>query len=181
MKQWNWKHVVGVVFGMLVIQQMIHNYYVDEARREEKTRAISAQQNNAQPARVPEIRVVAASQDAEGVTQNDLDMAFLKKIEIYTVERVKVKAKEYLASRGQTDAQVELISESLYVEAGRLKLAVVRLRAPLEGSSQVHVAGIVGKELKRVVCVRNSPESVPISHGACADKIEEVFGVRIGA
>lgn len=107
-------------------------------------------------------------------------MNFLKNLEAYTVERVKVKTKEYLVSQGHPNADVHFTSEATYVESGPVKLAVIRLRAS-EGSNQVFIAGIIGNELKRVACVRNSTETIPISYGVCAEKIKEVFGTKIGA
>lgn len=130
------------------------------------------------PSANQEIGVVVSSQDSEGVTQQNFDLNFLKNLEIYTVERVKIKTKEYLASQGYPNADVNFTSEATYVESGPMKLAVIRLRA--EGSNQVFIAGIIGKELKRVACVKNSTETIPISYGVCGEKIKEVFGVKIG-
>ena len=130
------------------------------------------------PSANQEIGVVVSSQDSEGVTQQNFDLNFLKNLEIYTVERVKIKTKEYLASQGYPNADVNFTSEATYVESGPMKLAVIRLRA--EGSNQVFISGIIGKELKRVACVKNSTETIPISYGVCGEKIKEVFGVKIG-
>lgn len=124
------------------------------------------------------IRTVSSSQDAEGVTQEQMSIEFLRNFENYTVERAKVKAKEYLASIGRPNDQVSLSSEATYVQSGAVKLAVLRISDP--ASRQVLIAGIVGRELRRVVCVRESVADIPISYGACAEKVKEVFGVTIG-
>lgn len=124
-----------------------------------------------------ELRVVASSQDAEGVTQDQLDLTFLKNFEAYTVERVKVRANEYLASIGLPPSDVAMESEATYVDAGARRLVVIRLRG--EGIRQVYIAGIVGPELRRVVCLRESEENIPVTYGACGEKIEEVFGAKI--
>jgi hypothetical protein len=120
------------------------------------------------------IRVIASSQDAEGVTQKNLDMNFLKKLEAYTVERIRTKIRELPNS-----PQIDITSEATYVESGPMKFAVIRLRGS-DSSNQIFIHGIVGNELKRVACLRNSTEAIPISYGVCADKIKEVFGATIG-
>ncbi len=103
----------------------------------------------------------------------------MKNLEAYTVERVKVKTKEYLVSQGYPDTEVNLNSEATYVESGPMKLAVIRL-GPSGKANQVFIAGLVGSELKRVVCVTEAQQSIPISYGKCSEKIKEVFGVKIG-
>jgi hypothetical protein len=70
-------------------------------------------------------------------------------------------------------------SEAVYVESRGTKLAVIRL-SPGDGSRVVYVAGIVGRELKRVACARTSLAAIPITYGPCADKIAEVFAVTLG-
>lgn len=124
------------------------------------------------------IRTVSSSQDAEGVTQDQMSIDFLHNFESYAVERIKVKAEDYLASIGRPNDQVNLSSEATYVLSGAVKLAVIRISDA--GSRQVLIAGIVGKELRRVICVRDSVEDIPLSYGPCAEKVKEVFGVGIG-
>lgn len=131
-----------------------------------------------QPSANQNIRVVVSSQDSQGVTQQNFDLNCLKNLEAYTVERVKIKTKEYLASQGYPNADVHFTSEATYVESGPMKLAVIRLRVT-EGSNHVFIVGIVGKELKRIGCIRNSTETIPISYGVYAEKVKEVFGVKI--
>jgi len=99
------------------------------------------------PSANQEIGVVVSSQDSEGVTQQNFDLNFLKNLEIYTVERVKIKTKEYLASQGYPNADVNFTSEATYVESGPMKLAVIRLRA--EGSNQVFIAGTQASRLRK--------------------------------
>ncbi|MEO8600351.1 MAG: hypothetical protein ABI656_11035, partial [bacterium] len=121
-----------------------------------------------------EIRTFVSSQDAESVTQKNLDIDFLKNLEAYTVGRVKTKIRELPNS-----PKIDITSEATYVESGPMKLAIIRLRGS-DSSNQVFVLGIMGKELKRVICIRNSTETIPVSYGVCADKIKEVFGTKFG-
>ncbi|MBI2359677.1 MAG: hypothetical protein HYV04_12385 [Deltaproteobacteria bacterium] len=151
LKQLNWKH-----FALLVLAMR-------------SSLRVSDQQ----------VQVVVSSQDADGITQEDMSIDFLKNLEAYTVERFKVRTAESLASQGYADLRVEVNSEATYVESGPIKLAVIRLRSSGD-LNQVFIAGIVGKELKRVGCVRSSPGSlIPISYGACGEKIKEVFGTGL--
>lgn len=65
-----------------------------------------------QPGSKEEIRVVVSSQDSGGFTQRKFDSNFLKNMEAYTVERIKLKAKEYLESEGQTNTNIQITSEA---------------------------------------------------------------------
>lgn len=105
-------------------------------------------------------------------------MAFLKKLEEYTVERMTLRTKERLASQGLANVQVDFTAESTYVEIGARKLAVIRLHDGSDASRQVVIAGVVGAELKRVWCVRRSPENIPVTSGVCGERVEEVFGIK---
>lgn len=175
MNSWNWKHLFLFVLAIPVIGQ-VGGYFgrstSHNVNDRESGNALSLSANQ-------EIQVVVSSQDSQGVTQQDFDLNGLKNLEAYTLERVKIKTKEYLVSQGYPNADVAFTSEATYVESGPMKLAVIRIRAS-EGSNQVFVAGIIGSELKRVGCARNSTETIPISYGVCAEKIHEVFGVKIG-
>ena len=176
MKQLNWKHLVFFFLAFLLVSQL-SGYLGKSAlqHHEEREAAKLPPQTSNQ-----EIRVVVSTEDSEGATQQNFDMNFLKGLEAYTVQRVKVKAKEFLESQGHQNAQLDISSEATYVDSGPMKLAVIRLRGS-DGSNQVFIAGIIGNELKRVVCARNSTEAIPISYGVCADKIKEVFGAKVGA
>jgi hypothetical protein len=133
---------------------------------------------HAQGNRLPEIAVVASSEDAEGVTQKDFDLPVLRMLESQTLEQLKSKMRRYLESQGQLAAIPALKSEAHYVEIGKQKLAVIRIRG---GSSvnTIFVIGIRGTELRRVACTRTAKieESIPIFHGLCGEKVKETFGV----
>ncbi|BCO31170.1 hypothetical protein TspCOW1_12730 [Thiohalobacter sp. COW1] len=176
MKDWNWKHVVLFILAIPVVNYMA-GYLGKSASQHvnERERATLSS-----PSPYQEIRVVVTSQNSQGVTQHDFDLNFLHNLEAYAVERAKQKTKEYLASEGYPNTNIDFSSEAIYVESGSVKLAVVRLRAS-EGVNQVLIVGIIDNELKRISCLRSSIEAIPISYGVCADKIKEVFGVKIGA
>lgn len=176
MKHWNWKHIILFVLATPVVNHLAGYIGRSAAQQVNEREATSAPQHSPNQ----EIRVVVSSQDSEWATQQNFNLNFLKNLETYTVERVKIKTKEYLASQGYPNTNVDFTSDATYIESGSMKLAVIRLRAS-EGSNQVFIAGIIGNELKKVACLRNSTETIPISYGVCSDKIKEVFGVKIGA
>ena len=175
MQQWNWKHLVLFLFAIPVVNHFVGTLGKNAAQHVNEREAASSPQ----PSVNQEIRVTVSSQDSYGVTQQNFDLSFLKNLEAYTIERVKVKTKEYFASQGYPNAEVHFTSEATYAESGPKKLAIIRLRAA-EGSNQVLITGIIGNELKRITCVRNSTETIPVSYGVCAEKINDVFGVKIG-
>ncbi|MHB1291165.1 MAG: hypothetical protein ACYCY5_03130 [Sulfuricella sp.] len=43
----------------------------------------------------------------------------------------------------------------------------------------MHISGIDGVELKRIVCITTDATSIPIAYGACGEKIKEIFGSMI--
>lgn len=170
MKQFDWKYLVLFVLAIPVVNQLASYLGTSAAQHMNEREQVS------RPVQVAEqsIRVIASSQDAEGVTQKHLDMNFLKNLEAYTVERIRTKIRELPNS-----PQIDITSEATYVESGPMKFAVIRLRGS-DNSNQIFIHGIVGNDLKRVACLRNSTEAIPISYGVCADKIKEVFGTKIG-
>ena len=162
MSKFNWKYLF-----LIVLLIPAANYFAGFLGRSAAERvnakevAGSAKQSSSE-----EIRVVVSSQDAEGLTRRNFDMTFLKNLEAYTVAGVKTKSKEYFASQGHPNTEMNFTSEANYVESGQTKFAVIRLRGS-DGSKVVSIAGIIGKEFKRVTCVRNSGETIPISYGVC--------------
>lgn len=173
MKQFNWKHVVVLLLAMPFLNQLAGYLGRSEAQHlVEKTRS---PQTTTQ-----EIKVVVTSQNAEGATQQNLDINFLNNLEAYTVERVKVNTNKERALLGLAPIQSVITSEALYVWGGSRKLAVIRLRES-DDSNSVFIAGIIGDEFTRIVCVGDMRETISITSGVCAKRIEEVFGIKIGA
>lgn len=170
MRQFDWKYLVLLVLAIPLITQLVSYLGTSSAQHTNEREAVNRLEHMSDQS----IRVISSSQDAEGATQKHLDMNFLKNMEAYTVERIRTKIRELPNS-----PRIDIASEANYVESGSMKLAVIRLRGS-DNSNQIIILGIVGNELKRVTCARNSPEAIPISYGVCADKIKEVFGTIIG-
>ena len=130
-------------------------------------------------AETPDMQVLVKSQAAQGVTQASFDQAFLKMTESWIAERTRVRAKEYLASIGKGSEEVTLTSEATYLEKGATKLMLIRITGSNGASPSITVIGVVGKEIKRVLCARSSPGPIPISYGPCGQKISEVFDIKL--
>lgn len=125
-----------------------------------------------------EVEAFVFSQDAEGVTQADFDLDFLRQMETHILEATRVKADEYLASIGKGAIKSKLTSQAAYMEAGTKKLMIIRI-SDEEGVTSVTVAGVVGNEFKRVTCIKKSPGAPPVLYGPCGQKISSTFGVKL--
>lgn len=178
MKNLSWKQWVLLLLAIPVANQ-IASYIGSSAGRAVNEREASARTPSNSRALPPPIRVVVSSQDAEGVTARDMDINFLRRLEQHTVDSIKDKVKKGRAAQGYSGPELELTPESVFVEAGSNKLAVIRLRGS-DNSFSVFLLGIVGNELRKIVCTSAYPEPIPITHGPCGEKVKEVFGVMIG-
>ena len=126
-----------------------------------------------------DIQVVVATQDAQGITQANFDQEFMKMTEIWIVEASQKRANEYLASVGKATKNVKLSGKSIYIEKGTKKLMLVRMFDANGALLSITVIGVLGEEIKRVLCIRSTLGQIPISYGPCGKKIAEVFGVSL--
>lgn len=171
MKSFGWKEALFLLAAIVVVQQVAS--YLGRTSAERQNKADAAAIAKKEPT-----RIVVSRQDAEGVTQKDLDLQALKFFETHALETIKKRTKDNLAAQGLPPTDMNLTAESNYVESGGFKFAVIRIRS--DYLFAVTVMGIVGKELIRVNCLRSSPEPIPITFGQCAEKINEVFNIKIG-
>ncbi len=137
-----------------------------------------SQAETADPSNAAHVRVLVSSQSSDGVTQADMSQPFLENIETDTVERIRKKTEEYLASTGNVGIKVNLRSQANYIESNGVKLAVIRMATQSE-FNQVMILGIVGNELKRVLCTIEIDQSVAVSYGECGSAINKTFGVNL--
>lgn len=171
------KNFVLLAAIFLVLTYIGNNLESGETKHTSPNKAQPLKRTESAPSE--EIQIVVSKQDAQGVTPQQMDLNFLKNLELYILERTKIKTKEYLTEKGYPDEKLDINSEATFVETGSLKFAVIRLKGS-DFSNSVMVVGIIGNELKRVLCARNSGGIIPITYGVCADKIKEVFGRKIG-
>lgn len=112
------------------------------------------------------------------MTPQHFNVEFLKYYEKDVVDSITQKVKAGRAARGQDAKDYSISAEAVYVYSGPIRLAVVRL-TDSDTAKQVLITGIVGAELRRIACVRASPEAIPITSGPCGEKIAEVFGAPV--
>ncbi|MDH4466165.1 MAG: hypothetical protein QE290_19225 [Acidovorax sp.] len=119
--------------------------------------------------------VHSASQPSEGLTNETMDKAFLSRLEQNARNSIqeKVRAKRFAA--GESNSRVDLSTDSAYLRAGPIKLAVIRF-SDGELSNQVFVAGVVGEEFRKVICTRDSAISISLLEGTCANEVARTFG-----
>jgi len=125
------------------------------------------------------IVVLSAIQDAEGMTQADWDLSFLRELDRYTVRRMETIATEQLAASGFPNSPLGITSDAVYVDTDTIRLAVIRMSLrQQEAFHSVVVYGIVGSELRRVSCVSRSAGTIPITFGVCGQKVADTFGLE---
>lgn len=125
------------------------------------------------------MQTLISSQDAEGMTRKDMTMNFLSSLENYNRQQLQIKTQANLEAKGFPNKTVVIKSESVYLETGGQKLAVIRLADQFDMTRTVIIHGLVGRELKRVLCNRASNEQISLVNGPCAEKIREAFGVSL--
>lgn len=126
-----------------------------------------------------DITALVSIQDAEGVTQSDFNLDMLRAFENHTVASMKEKVSVNLRDKGYPNAKVDIVASSVYLEVSNKKLAVIKLKHLPYSLNQVFVFGIVGKELRRVICTRQTADQIPLSYGSCSKKIEEAYGIKL--
>lgn len=121
------------------------------------------------------LEVIVARQASDGVTEADFSQEFLTKLEKWTVDRTSANAKKYWDAANVPFAQRQLLGESVYLDYGKHKLAVIRVR---QGATipNATIVGIIGNELVKIACVDRGGGDVTVTAGPCGSKINEVFG-----
>lgn len=126
------------------------------------------------------VTVAVTTQDAEGVTESELDGESLKGLETWMVQTMLQKGRNSYASMGYNpnDFKPSVDRNSVYMSVGGKKLAVIKIT--LDNSvKSVAIIGIMGNELQRITCLRGSNHDIPVWSGACGEKIEEIFSLSI--
>ncbi|MEE9913634.1 MAG: hypothetical protein K4571_18130 [Deltaproteobacteria bacterium] len=175
MKNMNWKYFIIILLAIPVVS------YIGKTVGENAAIKQNEKENNynVQNSSVESIKVFVTTQDAGGAIEQQMDMNFLRNLENYTAERLKTNINKSLESKGISAGDLNIKSESVYVESGGKKFAVIRHKGP-DKLVSVIVLSIVGSKLKRVTCLSQNSDSIPIAYGVCGNKIKEVFGVSIG-
>ena len=127
-----------------------------------------------------QIQTIVVRQEAEGYTNDDLTPETLKRIEQELVRGTMQRAKEHVVSQGfpAQDITAEMFHSSSWVmEAGGRRFGVVDIHA---GPGRIKaIISIQDAHFIRVSCIDPSGANIPTFSGPCADKIQQVFGVRL--
>lgn len=126
----------------------------------------------------PKIVVSDSVQPSGGLTEIDMNREFLSNYSDFVKEGIINGLRQNLESKNKyLPGDFDMPSESMYINSGGKKLAVVRFTF-YGGASSVEILGINGNQLHRVSCNHQSPKNVPLVQGECADRISEVFGIN---
>jgi len=169
-----WKAVLLVV----IAAPFVH-FFATEAGKQ--TANSVNRETQSQPNRVnseEEVRVRVDISAANGITQDDMDMEFLRQFERAMAQEMKAAIEKSMADSGYPNQDLDVSSSAQYTYAESTKLLILRLQ--IGPVNQTLVTGIVGDEQRLVTCVAASQESIPITHGKCGDAIKETFGAGIG-
>lgn len=131
------------------------------------------------------IKVVTTLQSSDGLTESDMNMEMLSAFEDWFKVEYLDKSKQSFMRQGYSDNQFDggARSTSHYVMRSGRKLGIVNISGFLKSTNQtviqiVRVFGLVDEGLATVGCLRLSDETIPVTFGACGEKVNEVFGLR---
>ena len=170
------KNFLLMCLGIVVVIPVAR--YVGRAAGEAQNNRDATSQAVANSAGSPAVLATVTRQDAEGVTEADFSPEFLQNLGDWVEQRTAANAKKHWDAAGVPEDQRSLSNESVFVEAGPHKLAVVRLRIG-ETTPNAIIAGVVGTEMVRVMCFNSDGADVQITSGPCDDKIREAFGASM--
>lgn len=133
-----------------------------------------------QSAVAPVVTIVSI-QGAEGLTDADLTPAMAQKLEQWSVDMNRKKISQSLAASGQDPKlayRMRIDSQSLVNIVGGKKLVIVRMNIE-DVMREVSIIGIVGPQLYRVGCLRNSNHDIAVFSGECAKVLRERFKISL--
>ena len=134
----------------------------------------------AQLSRTEPVRAFTTTQDAEGLTQEDLDQAALENFEWWIIEEMLAKGKERFGQKGNnpSDFRPNVAVDSSYFSIDGIKLAIINANFS-DMVRFIFIFGFKGEQFHKVSCFRPSNHDIPMWTGPCGDEILETFGVTI--
>ena len=131
------------------------------------------------------IRVVTTLESSNGLTENDMDMNMLSAFEEQVKAEFLENSKQSFMRQGYSEDLFDggARSTSHYVMRSGRKLGIVNISGFFMSTNQtviqiVRTFGLVDDGLATVGCLRLSDEAIPVTFGACGEKVNEVFGVK---
>jgi hypothetical protein len=170
-KQW-----VAMALGMLII--------VPTAQHLGRTLGEQQDSQSSVAHKVPfksvgqETRVLVSRQDAEGVTNDQIDVEVADAIGAYSLQRMKFHMKTILDEMGSSDSVDTMTEGTVLVPNDGLNLVVTRFSIG-EVTHSVQVAAIKGNELVRVGCISPRGDIGVTLAGKCAAALKEHFNFDV--
>lgn len=168
----DWKRVALVAFALIVFGNLANRYF---EQRDGSSQVLPPPALQA----VPELRVLSTSQSSEGVKESDFSPQLADKMAEYGAGRISAKIEAIYKQQGGAVKAPKIDSTATVVKSQERTLIVVRYEIEAKARS-VEVIGVSGGDLHRVTCTRDSLEEILITSGPCAQKIVEVFNVKVG-
>jgi len=133
----------------------------------------------------PPINVTVTIQDSGGITERDMSLDMLSEAAEYVrsgwLEFAKISYLQQGAPAEGFDGAAK--AESYYVQSFGKKLGIINVTYYLKSTGQVlgrmvRVFGLVDGGIATIGCLGQSAEKIPVTFGACGDKIKEVFHIQ---
>lgn len=128
----------------------------------------------------PEIVVNYGVTSAEGITNSDMNLALLRRIEARSLVEMKEKVGAQARAAGVLPTEVPALkSDASLMNYHKTTLAIIRIRSAATLNT-VLVLGVVGDELRRVACSRTAhfDANIELFSGPCGDAVRLMFGVK---
>ena len=172
MQEIDWKKFLLIAVAVIIGANLAGNFFG-------RIVSDSGPQRAAGPVAVPQLQVVSSSQSADGVTEQDFSPQLAEAIARHGVSRITAELEAMAKQSGLKLPTPRIHSESTVIQTKGRKLAIIRYEINA-ATRAVEIIGISGSLLHRVMCTRDSLDEILITSGPCAEKIHEVYGVRIG-
>ena len=124
------------------------------------------------------VKAFSIHEDALGMTEKNMDIAFINKFESIFKDKFITTLKQAYIDEGYDPsyATTNITSRSFYVSIEGKKLAVIHYNIDNNVRSAV-ILGFKNKEMLRVFCTRAGNTDILIANGECKKEIEKTFGV----
>jgi hypothetical protein len=128
---------------------------------------------------IDEIQILVTRENADGLSEKDFENPDIVEIIEYMItEKILLRAKQAFINQGVADdTDVSISSESWCLTLKNRNFIVVKVNLENIVQSTI-IIGIIDDVLIKITGNRTGSLPVPHSYGPCADKAEEIFGVK---
>jgi hypothetical protein len=140
--------------------------------------AMEDQNKNKSENKIIPVKAFSIHEDALGMTEKNMDIAFINKFESIFKDKFITTLKQAYIDEGYDPsyATTNITSRSFYVSIEGKKLAVIHYNIDNNVRSAV-ILGFKNNEMLRVYCTRAGNTDILIANGECKKEIEKTFGV----